>query len=202
MRSLSTLHKFLQRIRLGHSCAFDPDSTFVYRVHKYGEPARNFDWLGATVIGRPGKERFVPAIAIRHNGVGVISLFGDGGLQKEFQRAIFDDFAEVQLHPIQFCEIASRLFYGHSLFADQIGYSFVYATNGPFVATPHFPPEGKCWNDWEDEEYAMHFFRQLKERSTPGIISLSDVYCGNNSVITFLYQPDGTKRVATANELS
>ncbi len=201
MPILSMLRFFLQRIRIDHQFNFDPDSTFVTNVHRYDKPDRDFDWMAATVIGKPGRERFVPALALRHNGVGVITLFGDGGAHKKLCASAFDEFTDVQLHPVQFVELACHAFYKHSLFTDSIGYCTSHVQGGPMITIAHIPASGPTWNQWDTEEYAMCLFRQLSARPHLGVSDFSNVFFGNGKVITFLHWPDGSRRVATRDEL-
>ena len=157
--------------------------------------------MSATVIGKPGKERFVPALALRHKGIGVITLFGDGGSHKKHHSTAFDKFADVQLHPAQFVELACRAFYQYSLFNDRIRYGTRRINGGPIITIAHFPSSGPIWNQWDTEEYAMCLFRHLMGRPYLGVFEFSDVFLGNNEVISFLHWPDGSQRVATSDEL-
>ena len=200
MQSLHPLQSFIQRIRLDDKRGSTPDSTFVCDVYSSGDSAADFDWLAATLIGRPGRERLAPAIALRHKGVGIISLFEDGGAQKKLFQSTIDKFAGIQLHRMQFDELACRCFYRHSLMRSRID-MYHQVADGPLTAIGSFPLDGYTWDEWDTEEYAMYLFRHLKERPHHGVTKLSDVFFDGNRVISYLYWPDGTPRVATADEL-
>ena len=73
--------------------------------------------------------------------------------------------------------------------------------DSPLKAIGSFPSDGYTWDEWDNEEYAMYLFRHLRDRAHHGVTRFSDVYFDGNRVISYLYWPDGTPRVATADEL-
>jgi hypothetical protein len=63
------------------------------------------------------------------------------------------------------------------------------------------PTDTRRWNNWDSEEFAMYFYRWLKERSHPGVTDLSEVCFGGDAVISYLYNADGSPRRPTQEEL-
>jgi len=201
MQAISLLHLFLQRVRPEHRFDFNPDSTFVCKVHGYGEPPRDFDWMAATLVGSVENGRLAPALAIRHKGVGVITLFGDCGAQSRHPHSAFARFADVPLHPVQFLELACGSFYTHSLFRDGVRFATVQVEGRPTVTTALYPPDGPIWDKGDLEEYARYFFKHLSERPHLGVTEFSTLYSSDH-LGTFLYGADGSERFATADELA
>lgn len=191
-----TFHLFLQSIRLPFTFVdFVPYSVFLFETHAYNEPPRNFDFLDMAFVLYPneGVYRLYPACAIRVADVGLICLFEDHGMQKKFMQAEYGRLHGHPLHPVQFTELAIRAMYKNTTLSYVAHYTSLQdPDSGQVQVMWHRPPPGPVWNDWNDRDYARHFWMALKRHPGSEGIMFSDVYSGDGAVLTFIYRPDRT----------
>lgn len=100
-------YMFLQGVRGKHSFSdFFPASIFIFKTQISTVSGLSWDFMDCLNS---------MAIAIRMGEIGIVAILQDGGLAETVMQEELKDFYNIALHPIQFREVATRIFYRSTL---------------------------------------------------------------------------------------
>ncbi|HXJ93210.1 MAG TPA: hypothetical protein VMT20_10065 [Terriglobia bacterium] len=108
-RTLHTAFLFLNSIRIKtHFHQPYPWSLFLFKTQRHSKRDLNFDFKDNPVV---------LTVAIRMNDIGVVGVLQDNGAVRGYgEKALgVQDAKKLRLHPVQFSEVAARIFYAASL---------------------------------------------------------------------------------------
>jgi len=138
----------LQGIRIKHEFdCFFPASLFFFETQLPAKVEEQWDFMD-----------FYPGlgIAVRLGRTGIVAVMQDGGVQESFRNTL-KDFYSVPLHPLQFREVSSLIFYRSSLFNRTP--KFISSENGQKIKTFLIPLQGlskkPLFDDWDTGDYAQ-----------------------------------------------
>ena len=167
-----------------------PYSLYVHEIDLRDERFGSFDFMDNPVSG---------GAAIRSGNVGMICLF-DGGVHRSFLSARYAYLDGHALHPMQFNELAARIFYDQTLLDPRSGRATFYwnkSHNVIFAETSGNPDIGPYRRDLHDPVFlaSMLGYYQCEEPD--------DLLFGDTTFTT-LQWPDGSFRpfAVTAEEIS
>ena len=170
---------FLRSIISNTSYVNNPWSILLFRINPAeAEPYWSYE------------NPFVRIFCIRMNDIGIIAHLMDNGYNQGYFMQ-FEDMRELldkTLHPIQFAEISARLYYKASLFYREPWYTTVFNENqNPGIIISH-GISGEAFDDWNQEKYAqiLTYFWEIWG------LKFEDVYRGNDFVLSYLRNDDGT----------
>lgn len=133
---------------------------------------------------------FTKTFFIRMNDIGVISHLMDNGYNEGYFME-FDSMRELlsrTLHPIQFAELCAQFLYKSSLFYRDPFYTTLFDENHNPKTIISYPLSGDAFNEWNQEGYARCLSFFLKGWG----LAFEDLYKGNDLVLTYLRNNDGT----------
>jgi hypothetical protein len=149
VRRFSILHFWLQ-LSAGHVAKHIlPASIFVFPTQCPKNPRDQFDLLD-DLAGS--------AIAVRISNIGVIADFLENGLHRKMAAKELRKYKKMPLHPLQFRELACKIFYSARLLnveteleffsrGNELGYTWVSKGTGP---------DGQIqFSRWEQADYAV-----------------------------------------------
>lgn len=200
MTVFSPLLKHMQNAIGGGASSAEFGATFVCQTHKLNDE-RDFDYLASTIIGKPNRPRFVPGFAIRHNGVGLVSIFGELGCRERLQLSCFQEIKDMPLHPVQFVEISAAAFYYNSLAIDRASGTTFFDSNDGKESHRPITLDRLEFFEWDRREFGINFFNHLHFRPYSTVRNLEDIFSEEGEVFSFLRSPDGSIRKATEEEL-
>lgn len=141
-------HQFLQAVRI--KCKFHkpvPWSIFVFKVQKYAEKERNFDFRDNI---------FSLTVALRMNDMGIIACLQDNHAHEDIFGSYFNKIHRIALHPAQFNELVAMIFYKTSLLNRIPKYVTVLLEDRIEVFS--LPLQGysskPIFDDWSQQEFA------------------------------------------------
>jgi hypothetical protein len=178
LKTLDTHHRFLQSVRVPMRFVdFFPASMFVYRLQKSDDARFHFNFRDLPpVLG----------IALQMGSVGIIAVLQDGGMQQEHFSLFLDRYQQYPLHPMQFLELISRIFYKATLFNRVGHYLSIEATDA--IQVIQMPLQGfsakPLYDDWSQEAYAHVLSFHLAQ-------PLSVTFDPPDRVMTILDNSDG-----------
>ncbi len=181
LKTLSTLHLFLQGIRQRHDFAGDPPySVLICNVHDLGKTNGYFMRDSLAYL----------TLSIRMGEVGVIVVFEDHGLTTDSYGRYVSEVGGRKLHPLQFDELYAKVRYQASLVENRPHYQTAYDTNGERTAkTDVF--SNLFLREWSQEEYSEVLRIQVQGWMVPS--SQSQIwFTPPNLVPTWMANPDGT----------
>lgn len=166
-----------------------PWSIFRVRCHAYEQPIENFDFLDS-VEGL--------CVALRMGEAGVVACLQDNNSQEQLLGPFYSRLLVHPLHPIQFKEFASRVFYQQSLFNRTPKYlTRLPDTASPMMQVVGLPPQGlslkPIYDDWNQADYA----RVLSQFTG---LARELIFREPDQVMTWLMKPDGTPKVMRADD--
>jgi hypothetical protein len=183
LKRFSIMHLWIQMANLafevGNESEYCPGSIFVFRTQKPDNPKKQFDLVDMTLAN---------CLAIRLGDVGRIADFLENGVHARSAGDSFGPYQSFPLHPLQFKEVAARIFYAASLIDMQTDVQFYSTLDELKIAFFWHPKENSSPRGWKNEEYAqvlssvMHFSGDEKVFEPP------------NRVWTCLQNQDGSIR--------
>jgi hypothetical protein len=148
LKRFSIMHLWIQVASLtgdGNEHEYWPGSVFVFRTQKPENPKDQFDLVDMTLAN---------ALAIRLGDVGIVADFLENGLHARIAGDSFMPYQSFPLHPLQFKELAARIFYAASLIDMQTDVEFYSTSDGLKIAFLWQPKENSSPREWKNEEYA------------------------------------------------
>jgi hypothetical protein len=148
---LHTVFLFLNSIRVKTKFHRPyPWSLFVFKTQIHPKKELNFDFKD---------NPFLLTVAIRMNDVGIVGVLQDNGAVGSLHDKSLgiDDARKLELHPIQFSEVAARIFYAASLINRVPKYMTISSPEKEMevVALPLQGLSSKpVFNSWKIEDYA------------------------------------------------
>jgi len=173
-------YMFLKSIIDGAEYIEKPYSLLIFRLRLEEEESRY--WAA--------DNPFLKTFFIRMNDIGIIAHLMDNGYQEGFFME-FPDMVELlnkELHPIQFAELCAKLLYKSSLFNRNPFFTIVFDKDKKLKNIIAHPLSGDAFDEWSQEDYA----RCLEVYWQKWGLKFDDIYKGNDLVITYLRNEDGT----------
>jgi hypothetical protein len=156
-----------------------PYSLYLHEIDLRDERFESFNFMDNT---------FVAGAAIRGGNVGMICLF-DGGLHRSFLSARYAYLDGHPLHPMQFNELAARIFYDQTVLdpeARQVTYHWNKSHNAIFAETSGSPDIGPYREDLHDP------MRQARMLGYYTLQEPDDLLFEGGRTFTALQWPDGS----------
>jgi hypothetical protein len=182
LKEFNMLHTFLQTVRYDtHFIGRKPWSILVFRIKN--------------IIDE--KVYDAQDLILTHNyfmllgNIGIVSNLQDNEVQKELFIEHMKEYLEIELHPIQFREICAKVHYKSYLMNKTPYYTIVMPEEGTEMTIVSNEMDGYVFDDWVMEEYA----RVLEWYWEPFGLSFEDIYKGDNAVLTFLNNEDGSIKI-------
>lgn len=179
LKDYKMLHTFLQTIRY--------DTTFIGK--------KPWSILIFKIKDISSKKLYdAQDLIITHNyfmqlgDIGIVSNLQDNGVQKEFFIEHMKEYLNIELHPIQFREICAKIHYKSFLMNELPYYTFVIPEERTDMTIFSHELSGYVFDDWNMEEYA----KLLEWYWKPFGLTFEDIYRGDNAVLTFLKNEDGS----------
>jgi len=169
---------FLQSILYDTKFIDNPWSILIFKVDPSFKPDY---WAYDNIILR--------TFMMKMNDIGIFAHLMDNGCQKQMfiEVDIMKELLSKELHPIQFFELCAKLLYKSKLFNRNPFYQILWKEDklDSIISTPI---SGSIFSEWNQEEYAhcLEFF--LKDWG----LSFDDIYLGNELVISYLRNEDGS----------
>jgi hypothetical protein len=183
LKRFSIMHLWIQIANLtfegGDENEYCPGSIFVFRTQKPDNPKGQFDLVDMTLTN---------ALAIRLGDVGMVADFLENGVHARIAGDSFKPYQSFPLHPLQFKELAARIFYAASLIDMQTDVEFYSASDGLKIAFLWQPKEDSSPREWKNEEYA-HVLTNLMRFSEN-----EKVFEPTKGIWTCLHNEDGSIR--------
>jgi hypothetical protein len=173
LKSLKTFYLFLQAARVTVQFAGSfPASIFVFSLQLPLNAKAHFDFQDSPLF---------LTVACRIGKVGIIAALQDGGSQHQLFQRYMARFQKVRLHPIQFNELVSKVFYKASLMNRTPRYLTAGQADGYVVY--QLPLQGlsmkPIYDPWNWEYYARDFSPRTGQ-------SFSHIYKPPDQLLTFL----------------
>lgn len=91
---------------------------------------------------------------MRQNDVGIIMCFGDDGVNKQMLDDYYSFFYDKTIHPFQFYELVSRVFYKqHLLFSKPLYHFSLPANQEDILSIDSLSGADKVFNKWDQKKY-------------------------------------------------
>ena len=178
LAKLKSFYLFLQAARVDMKfMGFFPASIFVFDVQVPKDVRIQFDFTDSPIF---------LAVACRLGGVGLVAALQDGGAQKTFCGRQMARFQSLHLHPTQFSELVTRVFYQASLF-NRIPKYLTIEADGKYIVH-QMPLQGFSTNPIYDKGDVYNYARFLSVRTG---YPLDQLYKAPDKVRTFLENPKG-----------
>ncbi len=138
---------FLQGIRKRHTFNnFFPASIYFYKTQKPKRIEEQWDLMDS---------QNTPFISVRMGEIGIISTLQDCEATKQYVD-LFDHHIDIELHPLQFKEMTTRILYKRLLMNRTP--KFIIKDNGEMAESWLIPLQGisdkPIFDDWDNDEYA------------------------------------------------
>ncbi|MCF7933831.1 MAG: hypothetical protein K9L73_03485 [Spirochaetia bacterium] len=184
VRNIEMIYFFLQEIRGAHKCVgFKPASIFILKL-QYDD---NIKWNFSDRI-------LTNFISIRMKDIGIIAVLGDVHTTKEVSAV--EDFYKISLHPIQFNELCSIIFYRSVLLNRNPFYRSFQKRKEDYIETYLVPLQGlstkPIFDEWEMRDYKEALF------SFTGYPP--EAHEDNDKVATWIHDENGNVREIPINE--
>jgi hypothetical protein len=183
-RRLETVFLFLNSIRVGTTFHQPyPWSIFIFKAQTSADRKLNFDFKDNPLA---------LAIALRVNDIGIVGVLQDNGAVKMLEEKSLGIHSarKVHLHPVQFSEVAAKIFYAASLINRVPKYMNIASSDGTMniVSLPLGGLSGKpIFEPWNMEHYA-------RVMSWACQIPYEQLYFPGNGMITFLQDEKGVAK--------
>ena len=181
LESIKMHHYFLQSVRLPMRFVdFFPASIFIFHLQKSNNLEEQFDFKDLPEhLG----------IAIQFGSLGIIAILQDGGSQEKCFSSFFRRYYRFPLHPVQFIELISMIFYRATLFNRTPKYMVLESVRTLNVM--QLPLQGfslkPIYNDWEQNVYAKYLSFYTKQ-------PISTLFSPPDKVMSWLNCPNGKTR--------
>jgi hypothetical protein len=182
LKRFSIMHLWIQVANLtgdGNENEYCPGSVFVFRTQKPENPKGQFDLVDMT-LGN--------ALAIRLGDVGMVADFLENGVHARIAGDSFVPYQSFPLHPLQFKELAARIFYAASLIDMQTDVEFYTTSDGLKIAFLWQPKENSSPRQWKNEEYARVLANVMRFSED------ENVFEPTKGIWTCLHNEDGSIR--------
>lgn len=154
-----------------------PWSIFIFNLQQYNDKNKNFDY----------KDNIPTlSIAIRMGDIGIIACLQDNNTQERMFGNYFKKIRKILLHPVQFIELISKIFYKEQLRNRIPDYIVVEGKEGvEVISIPLGGLSNKpIYNTWKQKDYAKILGQYLKR-------DYKDLYVPPNKVYSWLYNEKG-----------
>ncbi|CUP04988.1 Uncharacterised protein [Clostridium baratii] len=178
LKEFKGLFAFLQTIRFDTNFIGTPWSILIFKIKSEGEN-----------IYDARDEIIQSCYFMRMNDIGIVAHLQDGGYSKEFFLEHMSEFLNIELESIQFREICAKFLYKSSLFNKSPSFIFSFPDNESnkcSIITQSMG--GNVFSNWNQKQYA----ELLEIYWKPWNIRFDEIYNVDNSVLTFLYNEDGS----------
>src|SRR5260221_889695 len=146
LKRFSIMHLWIQMASLaGEENEYRPGSIFVFRTQKPENPKDQFDLVDMTLAN---------CLAIRLGDVGIVADFLENGVHARIAGDSFAPYQCFPLHPLQFKELAAKIFYAASLIDMQTDVEFYSTSDGLEIEFFWHRKENSSPREWKNEEYA------------------------------------------------
>ena len=149
LKRFSMMHLWIQMASLtsdaGNENEYCPGSIFLFRTQQPDTPKAQFDLVDATLAN---------CIAIRLGDVGMVADFLENGVHATMAEDSFQAYQGFPLHPLQFKEMAARIFYAATLIDVETEVEFYGSPDDFKIAFFWHPKENSSPREWKNEEYA------------------------------------------------
>jgi hypothetical protein len=185
-----TSHGMLQSIRFQTEWMSNPPwSIFIFECHSYPDPQRNFDFYDSFVS---------MAVALRMGATGVIACLEDNNSLEQLLADHFRKFQSFPLHPIQFTELTSRVFYMQSRQNRVPKYiTRLPEATDPTMQVMSMPLGGlsskPIYDEWQQDQYAGVLAQFTG-------IPFEILFRPPDQVISWLYNEDGSVKVLNPDD--
>ena len=183
---LRLLHGFMQSIRVPFDFVSRGWSILPVRTFSYGDD-RDFDFRDNPLL---------LTLSIRMGGVGIVASLQDGAVNSAYGEEYYARLDDIELHPVQFAELAAKMNYATYLISRAPRYVTVTSDepqDGTIVASlpVRGTPSRPVFDEWDQREFA-HFLATYWS-DFPGLTE-DVIFREPDSVLSFLDNPDGTLR--------
>ena len=160
-----------------HFVGFFPASIFIFDVQLPRDKQAHYDFADSPLA---------LTVAIRLGTVGIIAALQDGGAQKAIFRKYMERVQRLHLHPVQFLELTTRVFYQATLF-NRIPKYMTIETEGKYLVH-QLPLQGLSAKPIYDQGKPLEYARHLAIRTG---YPVEELYEAPNKVRTFLEDTNG-----------
>lgn len=181
------LHYFLQSVRLPfyfHEPV--PWSLFLVKTHSY-EGEQGFDFLDFLMT---------MTFFIRMGDIGLLICFEDNSTQRELFSEFFDQFEDIALHPLQFAELSTIVYYQETLKNRTPKYVTMYG--GDRYEVLSLPLQGftsaPIYDEWDNDTYAMILHWVLRRYLGEGL-ELEEIRPDSEHLFTYLRNSNGEPNI-------
>lgn len=153
LSALDLQHLYLQAARVPIEFHGRPGSVFVFKLQVHKDLKYQFNyWDSLHMIA-----------TCRIGNVGIMAVFEDGGILKDFMEPVFDEYYSKALHPLQFDELTARLVYS-VMRMQRSAKSVTLESSSQVVCVTRVPGYSlKPWfRPWIIEDYAKVLGHMLK----------------------------------------
>jgi hypothetical protein len=183
LKRFSIMHLWIQMANVASQTPneneYCPGSIFVFRTQKPHSPQDQFDLVDATLAN---------CLAIRLGDVGMVADFLENGVHAKMAGDSYQPYQSFPLHPLQFKELAARIFYAATLIDMETEVDFFGAPDEFKLAFFWHPKENSSPRQWKNEEYA-HVLANVMRFSED-----ETVFDPTAGVWTCLHNEDGSIR--------
>lgn len=172
LKQFAILHFWLQVSFTHGRSEFVPGSVFIFRAKTMRDKKQEFDLLD----NPPCR-----TIAVRIGTVGIMADFLENGLHYDSMKDILSKYEDKPLDPIQFREMACKVFYKASLLDLEIHVQFLPAGDKLrcFIEYESKVDGDYLFRDWSPEEYARFLSFYLQK-------PIEEVYQPPDKVMTWM----------------
>lgn len=183
-RTLDTAFLFLNSVRINTKFHRPyPWSLFIFETQEHTSPEFNFDFKD---------NPYLLTIAIRMSNVGVVAALQDNGAVRMVgEKGIGIHYArKLRLHPVQFSEVAAKIFYAASLL-NRVPKYITVSDSSENMEVVSLPLQGlsskPVFERWEIADYARLLSWSCQ-------IPYEDLYYPGKGVMTFLCDERGAPK--------
>jgi hypothetical protein len=182
LKRFSIIHLWIQMVNLTFEqgeVEYCPGSSFLFRTQKPHTPKHQFDLVDMTLAN---------CLAIRLGDVGIVADFLENGVHARIAGDSFTPYQNFALHPLQFKELAARIFYAATLIDMETDVEFYGSPEDFKIAFFWHPKENSSPREWKNEEYA-HVLANVMRFSED-----EKVFDPTKGIWTCLHNQDGSIR--------
>jgi hypothetical protein len=172
-------HLFLRSTVSKAEYVHNPWSILIFRIHEDdNEKYWAFD------------SPFIKTFFMHANDVGIVAHLMDNGCNEEFYMQFEHkvDLLKRELHPLQFRELCAQFQYKSGLFNRNPFYTNIFDKEKGIDTIVAHDIGGDIYDCWNQQHYARVLQSFLQEWK----MSFDDIYFGDDKVITYLKNEDGT----------
>ena len=186
IQEFAVLHFWLQTYSKHGQSEFMPGSVFIFDTQPQAISKAGFDLMDNLSCR---------TIAIRLGRVGIIADLLENGIHYRAMKDIYEEYMQHEYDPLQFRELATRIFYMAALLSVETVVEFTEKENGSIeVSLKWKAGEGQSlFGKWDDEEYSKMLSYYLN-------VPLDEVYKAPNKIMTLMPWEVARQRVTDSDE--